>query len=103
MGIEKKEFFIQKMMRSKKSKLDKKTLWMIDHSKDFSKDLERLEEQYTGDRLLEAEWNSLSIDQQNKVRNLLNKKIPFAAAIKKIKKQCSKDFEKFFRKELIAI
>jgi hypothetical protein len=95
-----KEFFIQKMTKGK-SKLDKKTIWMLDHSKDFSKDLERMEEQHTGDKLMEEEWDSLTLGQQADVRKLLSKnKIPFAAAIKKVKKKCSKDFETFFKKEL---
>jgi hypothetical protein len=90
---------IRKMIKE----LDKPTKWMLKHFKGFDKDLERLEEQYIGDKLTEEEWNSLNHKQQILVKRLLNNnKIPIEVAIKKIKKKCSKDFESFFKKELFA-
>lgn len=96
-----KRFFIQKM-NNKKSKLDKRTLWLLKNCKGFDKDIESWEEQNISNKLIEKEWNSLSNRQQLLVKRLLNK-MPFINAVKKVKGECSKDFEMFFKKELISV
>jgi len=100
-----KNFFIREMEKKKKSKrlkidAKKATALILERFK-VDEGLERLEEQYVGDRLLEAEWDTLTLGQQSDARKLTNK-MPLIAAIKKIKKKCSKDFEKFFAKELMS-
>jgi len=94
-----KKFFVQHMNKTRKSKTTRATLWMLRNFSDFSKDLEKLEEQHISNKLIESEWNSLNYNQQALVKGL-SKKIPFVAAIKKVKRDCSKDFEAFFKGEL---
>ncbi|MFH1229506.1 MAG: hypothetical protein V1678_03725 [Candidatus Aenigmatarchaeota archaeon] len=95
-----KTFFVQKMNKSRQSKTTKDTLKMIEHIKGFGKELKLLEEQQTGNKIIEMEWDTLTIGEQIEVRKLLGR-ISFVKAIKKIKKKCSKRFELFFEKELI--
>jgi hypothetical protein len=100
-----KNFFIQNVTAKARKELKRyekdPTIDMLKRSKDFGKDLERMEEQFVGDRLLEEEWDSLTLGQQADARKLMNK-MPLVAAIKKVNKKCSKDFELFFKKELMG-
>lgn len=56
------------------------------------------------DHIMDMEWKSLSSKQKEKVWNLINvggNSMPIA--IKRVKGDCSKDFEKFFKDDLDAI